>query len=894
MGIGGREVVRSNGASETGLGLGLGLGLMGGGGCGGDLTKPINALGPLCFSGFYLVTLTRTLIRNRMIPHSVRAVFLAPQLHFGFTVRDGRDLKWRNVHTGQIPYGRLVSAGDWIRRKLGISVTGTSGCSNTTSTGLRPGHSGTTVTTMTTTTSTTAPMGPGAGTLSPSSFTFKQVKDALQKAISETWADATWSTLVNTLYDDFDGTVDPKDVDDALHSEGVCARAASTPPMFFRRVNCHKDAPDIRRDVDGAVAARECLRTVLQHLGLQHHIAGHHPHKNNLHNGSDTNNNTISIARFRDQIFPLWKRHCPYVGQHDGKDCCRFYSGGYFKKMMFHKHLYSVAACTSSYHVKDIFEGLDEVIKVGSNPTGMCVREAKCAAGLRYNVDKSFQSGIRSYSKAKFVEAAPHTAAQFVALDRQLRLRITRLADERAALFPKCRPALRQFVSNALDGSGNGSGCRPVHDGGGLNGAGASAGGNGLGGGISTDGMPTRPVLMPPDFLKQTALAQSLHEHARQTHGLLHHKQELQELPLIMHYEPNSNVHGDMDITDDARTNAGGGFRFVNHHHNQHQQQEDYRRTANSHGNVLLRHGSGITNDIHAHAQTQAGQTHGHMLPHLPVSPCSPMSLCGKRKRRHEDDGTNKATDDVGNGVRDGVGHDEQDDRRLSSDTRQGTTTSHHHHHQQHQHQDHVDHMSNANNNNTGRHMPMSMPLSLSPMNVDDEASALEAAASAAAVAAAAAVPAPSTPREQKRKHAHLSLKRKEEAEQQAKQYLEHLRAECQRLQRVYEAVERHGETCRCAVGGSTSSNGLVNITQHGRVHGNFNGNGNGERNKVGNVDDLDNGNDDEEDDEDDDDEGDEDDDVGDSHLQQTNRTQGMGNRFVSLLQPVATLQPHV
>lgn len=306
---------------------------------------------------------------------------------------------------------------------------------------------------------------------------YSSLMNLLQKAISETWADATWSSLVNTLSDDFDGTVDAKDVDDALDSEGVCAGVASTPPMFLRRVNCHKDAPDIRRDIDGAVASQDCLRTVLHHLCLEHHIPSgssssssnshhrnnHHRHNNkdmhhHHHHSNDNNNNggggrqhqhenkTISIARFRDEIFPLWKRHCPYVAQHDGKDCCRFHAGGYFKKMMFYKHLYSVAACTSSYHVKDIFDGLDEVIKVGSNPTGMCVREAKCAAGLRYNVDKSFQSGIRSYSKEKFVEAAPHTAAQFVALDRQLRMRITRLADERVALFPKCRAALRQLV----------------------------------------------------------------------------------------------------------------------------------------------------------------------------------------------------------------------------------------------------------------------------------------------------------------------------------------------------------------------------------------------------------------------------------------------------------------
>lgn len=351
----------------------------------GDLSKPINALGPLCFAGFYLVTLTRTLVRNRMVPHAVRAAFIAPQLHFGFTVRDRRDNKWRHVHTVQIPYDGLTTAGDWLRLKLGVTQA----------------H-----------------------------YTFKHIKDALQKAVTDAWGNSRWDSLVDTLVEHFDDVAD-EDITGALKSDAISSRASGTPPAFFALTNCHKGAPDIRRDVDGAISARESLKTVLAHLGL---------------NPSGCN---ISIAKFRDEVFPLWKRHCPYVREHESADCCRFYDGGYFKKIMIHKHLYNVNGCTSSYHVKDLFEGLDEVIKVWSNPTGMCVREAKCAAGLRYNVDKSFQSGIRSYSKAKFLEAAPHTANEFANFERQLHERVQRLLRFKMKKYPKCRLALRHIEESS-------------------------------------------------------------------------------------------------------------------------------------------------------------------------------------------------------------------------------------------------------------------------------------------------------------------------------------------------------------------------------------------------------------------------------------------------------------
>lgn len=78
--------------------------------------------------------------------------------------------------------------------------------------------------------------------------------------------------------------------------------------------------------------------------------------------------------------------------------------------------------------------------------------------GLRFNVDNSFQSVVRSYSKPMFVQTAPQNTAQFVLLDRQLRFRITCLADERSPLSLKCRSVLIQFVSNSLDRSSNGGG----------------------------------------------------------------------------------------------------------------------------------------------------------------------------------------------------------------------------------------------------------------------------------------------------------------------------------------------------------------------------------------------------------------------------------------------------
>lgn len=343
-----------------------------------DLDKPINALGHMCFAGFYLVSLTRTIVRNKTVPIAVRRAFMAPQLAFEFTVKDPRDSKSRHVPTVQIPYQRLCAAGEWLRAKLAL----------------------------------------------PDGCPFKSVKDALQKSVTEAWGEGHWHLLVDTLSGGFD-SVSPLDIDAALACDGVSGRAKGTPIDYFRQINCHKGAPDIRRDVDGAISAREALRWVLGHLGL---------------NASGCN---ISVATFRDDVFPLWKMRCPYVRDHQDENCCHFYDGGYFKKIMIHKHLYNVDCCSSSYHVKDLFEGLDEVIKVWSNPTGMCVREAKCAAGLRYNVDKSFQSGIRSYSKAKFLEAAPHAARDLLDLERQLHQRVQAMLNIKQKRHPKCRKALR-------------------------------------------------------------------------------------------------------------------------------------------------------------------------------------------------------------------------------------------------------------------------------------------------------------------------------------------------------------------------------------------------------------------------------------------------------------------
>lgn len=347
----------------------------------GDLSKPINTLGSLCFTGFYLVTLTRTLIRNRTVPHAVRKVFMAPQLHFGFTIRDKRDGKWRHVHTVQIPYEALTAAGEWLRVRLGLTVE---------------------------------------------NATFKGMKDALQKSVTSAWAEGTWGKLVDRLGTDFGPVIDSQ-ADSALDCDSVASISCGTPRQYFNQINCHKGAPDIRKDVDGAISAREALRWTLSQLGL-----------------TPTGSN-IPIGKFRDEIYPLWRSQCSYVRDHGFLHCCSFYGGGYFKKIMVHKNLYSIDQCTSSYHVKDIFEGLEEVIKVWSNPTGMCVREAKCAAGLRYNVDKSFQSGIRSYAKAKFLEAAPHTAREFLAFERELHQRVQRTAQMKARKFPKCGKALQEL-----------------------------------------------------------------------------------------------------------------------------------------------------------------------------------------------------------------------------------------------------------------------------------------------------------------------------------------------------------------------------------------------------------------------------------------------------------------
>lgn len=351
----------------------------------GDLSKPINTLGPLCFAGFYLVTLTRTLVRNRTVPHDVRKTFMAPQLHFGFTVRDKRDGKWRHVHTVQIPYDSLIAAGEWLRTRLEIDAERVS---------------------------------------------FKEIKDVLQKAVASAWVDGTWGKLVDRLNTDFGPTVHAQ-VNAALDCDAIANRTSGTPRQFFNQLNCHKGASDIRKDVDGAISARETLKWTLSQLG---------------YNPSGSN---IPIGKFRDDIYPLWQHRCSYVREHGYLNCCTFYSGGYFKKIMIHKHLYNIEGCSSSFHVKDLFEGLDEVIKAWTNPTGMCVREAKCAAGLRYNVDKSFQSGIRSYAKAKFLEAAPHTAREFVTLEQELHRRVFRITRMKMSTFPNCIHALRDIETKS-------------------------------------------------------------------------------------------------------------------------------------------------------------------------------------------------------------------------------------------------------------------------------------------------------------------------------------------------------------------------------------------------------------------------------------------------------------
>lgn len=347
--------------------------------------KPINTLGSTCFAGFYLVTLTRTLIRNHTVPLAVRRAFLAPQINFGFTIRDQRDGKYRHVHTVQIPYDALNTAGEWLRVRLGIS---TKAC------------------------------------------TFKQIKDTLQRCLTNAWGNDNWTPLVHRFQADF-GDEFNASIDDALRSEAVVGRGFGTPRQFFHLLNCHKGALDIRRDVDGAISARESLKWVLSELGLN--VTG----------------NDVPVAQFRDDIFPLWKHHCAYVREHSVANCCSFYCGGYFKKIMTHRHLYDVDGCLSAYHVKDLFEGLEEVIKVWNNPTGMCVREAKCAAGLRYNVDKSFQSGIRSYAKAKFLEAAPHTALEMTTLERRLHQQVQNVVWLKSKKFSKCRRALRQIEIQA-------------------------------------------------------------------------------------------------------------------------------------------------------------------------------------------------------------------------------------------------------------------------------------------------------------------------------------------------------------------------------------------------------------------------------------------------------------
>lgn len=171
---------------------------------------------------------------------------------------------------------------------------------------------------------------------------------------------------------------------DLLESDAIAGKPLATPPEYIGRLNCHKGAPDIRRDVDGAITARRALHDVLHVLGLK--------------------STAVSAGMFRRVVSPAWKQRCLYVATHCRPNCCSFYEGGYFKKLMSHSQLYGDSAALS---VQEVIEGLDEVIKLWNNPGGMCVREAKCAAGLRYNVDKSFQSGVRSYVKARFLKEAP-------------------------------------------------------------------------------------------------------------------------------------------------------------------------------------------------------------------------------------------------------------------------------------------------------------------------------------------------------------------------------------------------------------------------------------------------------------------------------------------------------
>ncbi|KAI0558617.1 hypothetical protein FGB62_198g05 [Gracilaria domingensis] len=106
---------------------------------------------------------------------------------------------------------------------------------------------------------------------------------------------------------------------------------------------------------------------------------------------------------------------------------------------MSHSQLYSDSA---AFAVQKELEGLDEVTKLWNNPGGMCVREAKCAAGLRYNVDKSFQSGVRSYVKARFLMEAPSVIAQLRMQKQHTYQSVKNLLRIKRAKYFRCREQL--------------------------------------------------------------------------------------------------------------------------------------------------------------------------------------------------------------------------------------------------------------------------------------------------------------------------------------------------------------------------------------------------------------------------------------------------------------------
>ncbi|CAN8065379.1 unnamed protein product [Agarophyton chilense] len=336
-------------------------------------TKPVDALGPSCLIALYFTTLTRTLLRNRAVPIRARLSFLSPQLHYKFTqLING---KWKNVPTVQLPYASLCQAGNWLTARIGLQHPN-----------------------------------------------FKNAKDTLQSTLTHAWQTRNWMCVVNLL-----GEGDPA-MADLLECDAIAGKPLATPPQFLDRLNCHKGAPDIRCDVDGALLARQALNDVLEMLGYKAA--------------------SVSAGMFRRVVSPAWKQRCAYAASHSRPNCCPFYEGGYFKKLMSHSQLYGDSA---AFSVQEVLEGLDEVIKLWNNPGGMCVREAKCAAGLRYNVDKSFQSGVRSYVKARFLREAPSAIDHLRVQEQHTYQSVKNLLRIKRAKHFRCREQLDMIEATVDD-----------------------------------------------------------------------------------------------------------------------------------------------------------------------------------------------------------------------------------------------------------------------------------------------------------------------------------------------------------------------------------------------------------------------------------------------------------